>query len=205
MRLNKDRLKADADCRCVAEFIGMRRHGQFCECVSGLHTETQLNHCAIYKDRIHCFSCGDNQDVFGMVRGYYANILGSPIGMQDALRIVGDALGGHEMYMESGTVANTAEQLPFTKEELSLIGLSDPKSGGLTMGALYREDKALYMTMVQENARQTLVRIEELKGRLGSSDFEVALRSALDVRYTDVRRIFKKAGGKKSLPQMFKL
>ena len=70
MRYDIERIKRDAYCRIVAASIGMKVNGQFCECVSGIHSETQINHCSLTKEYYHCFSCGDAGDVVTMVRKY---------------------------------------------------------------------------------------------------------------------------------------
>ena len=206
MRFNKERLKADADCRTVASFIGMRLRGQFCECVSGRHSETQIDHCAIYKDRIHCFSCGNDEDVLGMVRSYYANVLGTPITLSEAMRITGDALGGHELYLESGSAIQETVRIPFTKEQLSRIGLRDfSGNGGINLHKLYREDKGLFMQMVRENAEITLQELEKIRAMLGSTEGQLNLRAAIDLRRAEIKQMLLDAGGTKKVSQLFKI
>ena len=199
-----------ADCREVARFIGMRTDGRFCECVSGLHSESQMNHCAIYKDHIHCFSCGDNRDVVGMVRGYYQNVLGTPIGYQDALKIIGDACGGYDLYLEEGTY-RPVEPMPFTREEMALIGLDAQPAGDMAgarpknLAALYHANRPLFLALVRENAEDQLERIRALLAALGKSQTEVRVRLELESRQARIRKLYEKVGGKPGRTCMIRL
>lgn len=192
-------LKAEADCRTVASFIGMRLSGRYCECVSGLHDETQLNHCAIYKDRIHCFSCGNDQDVIGMVKSYYANVLGTPIAYGEACRIIGDACGGSELYLDRNG-KQQIKQMPFDRSELALLHLDTPctdTSGParINMQRLFLENEPMFYGLIQRKAEEELEKIRKLKNVLGTSSYEAKLRAVLDERTAVITRLLKRAGG----------
>jgi len=207
MRYNINNLKSDADCRHIAEYIGMRISGQYCECVSGLHAETRINHCAIYRNKIHCFSCGDSRDVVDMVRGYFANKLGNPISYMDACKIIGDALGGHELYQEKGK-GPVVKKLPFTTEELDLIGIDqftkiDPE--GQTISAIYRNNEQQCILMLRSKVEAEMGKISLLIERLGNSFFESSLKMELRNRYSLLKTMYNKIGGAKSVRPMFKI
>ena len=192
-----ERIKKEADCREVARYIGMKMDRTFCECVSGLHQETRINHCAIYRDHIHCFSCGDNRDVLGMVLGYYQNVLCVTISYADACGIVGDALGGRELYWVKGRNKGFRKEpeLPFTDEELKLLGLQK-SSPGRSLAAIFRQDPPCAMALVCSCAEAELQRIDELESTLtAGSAFEAQVKTALQKRRSQVVSVMKKCGG----------
>ena len=201
---DKEQLRQAADCRQVANYIGMRVSGKYCECASGLHTESQLNHCAIYQDKTYCFTCGTCRDVFGMVSDYYRNILGSPITFEEACGIVGDACGGRELYKTSGNVETRKEEMmPFTKEDLEILGLN-PAGTSTTgnMQSVFRQDREIYFQIIREKAAEEKEKISTLQSLLGKSGSEARISAALEERYQKINAIYKKAGGteKKARP-----
>lgn len=203
MRYDVERLRNDADCREIASMIGMRRSGTYCECVSGIHKETQLNHCAIYKDHIHCFSCGDNRDVVGMVQGYYTNVLGSPITFAESCKIIGDALGGASFYEVSGTDAPAMPMLPFTTEELAAAGMQDSIG---RLQALYASDRDLFLQVVAEQVKEQSEKLTLLSQSLGKSPLEAKLQAEADRRLGILAGMQKKAGGGEAhVRRLFKL
>ena len=191
-------LEMEADCREVARFIGMRLNGKFCECVSGTHKETQLNHCAIYKDHIHCFSCGDNRNVFQMVQGYFTNVLGQPLSFSESCGIVGDCLGGRELYRihesQESQESRKKNLLPFSEEDLQMIGLKSTERS-CSIASLYRDDPVCAMAVIKSCAEGELERISKLSSMLGRSVFEAKVRTELDQRYARIQSIYRKAGG----------
>lgn len=211
MSYNLERLKEDADCREVARSIGMKICGQFCECVSGTHSETQINHCSLGRQFYHCFSCGDSGDVIKLVRSYYANVLGTPITLAESCLIIGDAaLGGHELY-EERTQESTVEKPPFTTAELELLGFcgadySESATRPIRMENIFRENKILYYQLVRNKAEQQLLLIENLVEHLGDSVFEGKIKVSLQTRHSDVTGLFERAGGKlQKVKKMYKL
>lgn len=209
LRYNVERLRQDADCRQVAEFIGMQVKGRFCECVSGLHTESQLNHCGIYPNHIHCFSCGHDVGVIGMVMDYYQNVLGSPVTYQEACRIVGDACGGSDLYLESSSGNEIAERIPFSKEDLALLRLDTPYSGKgtvhISMQSLYRENKDLFYQIVRDKASEEMEKLKKLSDSLGNTKAEASIKNVIEQRLVKLREIEKKAGGTVTILPIFQL
>ena len=198
-------LKEAANCRDVAEFIGMRVSGKYCECVSGLHSETQLNHCAIYHDHIYCFSCGANMNVIKMVMGYYENVLGNPITYTEACRIVGDACGGSELYLTDGRQTKATARPPFDRADMKTI-LMDAQPRGehcMTPSLLYRLDPDLYMQTVKERALTVKKRAEALIEELGNTPREAALKMWARQKIESVNNILGTCGVTVEVPRTF--
>ena len=208
LRYNAERLRADADCRQVAEYIGMQVHGKYCECVSGLHSESQINHCGIYPNHVHCFSCGYDRGVINMVQDFYKNNLGTPITYQEACRIVGDACGGSDLYLEQST-GEIPERIPIDKKELALLKLDTPYSGKesvhISMQGLYRENKDLFFRIIREKAEEEQKKLKSLEDQLGNSAAEASIRNVIEQRLIRLQEIEKKAGVKVSILPVFKL
>ena len=198
-----NQLVQEADCREVAKFIGMRLNGQYCECVSGLHKETQLNHCAIYHDRYHCFSCGEGGNAIRMVQQYYRNVMGTPVSFAEACKIVGDSCGGHEMFVVYGQQEKDP-QLPFTQDELQAAGLDSPMAW---WKQLWLENRQLCKTIVRERAKETLDKYREVLDAEGNrSVIGAALRAEAENRYAAAEKLYKACGGtEKRVRKMFKL
>ena len=75
---NLERLREDIDMRKIIPYIlssdEFRYSGStmYCKCVSGLHSETKIEHNAVSEKYCHCFSCGENNDAFSYIQKYYA-------------------------------------------------------------------------------------------------------------------------------------
>lgn len=123
-----DRLMDNADGFAVAERIGIRkkRHGSitYIECVDGTHKESDINHCQLFRDGCHCYSCGSSHNVYGMIRSYYANILGTPLEHDEICSIIAETCGGEDEYLIHPDSHVKRKPFPLTKEELAAIGLS---------------------------------------------------------------------------------
>jgi hypothetical protein len=196
MRYDIERIKRDADCRIVAASIGMKVNGQFCECVSGIHSETQINHCSLTKEYYHCFSCGDAGDVVTMVRKYYENILASPISIAESCKIIGDVLGGHEYYRrEEEDSRKQVEEPPFLRTELELLGFVQPNYREdilpIKMEQIYSRSKEFYYQLIREKALSEAKRIRILYQILGDS--RTPVKDALVDRYKKVKEIYLRA------------
>lgn len=192
------RLKADADCRDIARQIGMTVKGQFCECVSGLHSETQYNHCSINPKYYHCFSCGDSGDVIHMVQQYYRNRLGQELSMSEACRIIGDCLGGHERYLQQND-GRPKEQPPFSRQELMVLEETDAwvesrnRFRVSQLQTMYTKNKRDYYRMVHNRAESELQKVVALQKVLGNSELENGLKEELIKRQKLLETLLKKA------------
>lgn len=210
MRYDSDTLRARANIYDVARHIGMRISGCYCECVSGLHAEHQINHCAMYHedsdapDHYHCFSCGDSGDALKLVMQYHANVLGTQISFSEACRIVGDSLGGAEMFEEKGGMSRKKPApLPFTMEELAIAGIDITKPYRLQN--LWETDQKVFFKVVSEQAAERMDRLQEMDVCLGKSAEEAKLRAEINRRQEVLQNILKKSGGQPPVRQMFKL
>lgn len=127
MRYDLDKLREDANAFDVAEAIGMQMYKAgstwYVECVSGLHSETKINHNQLRKNGCHCYSCGKNYDVIGMVMAYYENVEKSPITFKEACGIVADTCGAREDYMVNARSGDYVPAKLLTEQELEALGL----------------------------------------------------------------------------------
>ena len=147
MKYDTERMKRDISMPslirhiCSSDEIGRAGNTMFCVCVSGLHKETKYNHNAVYDKKTHCYTCGENYDAFEFVKKYY-EMHGTELSFQEVCGIVGEALGGADLYAVSGEYRKKEEIL--SKEELEAMRLSpcaDP-----------------YLLKMQEEERKKLLR-----------------------------------------------
>ena len=124
---------SNADAFDVADRIGMRKrrcgNSTYVECVEGTHKETNINHCQLFHDGCHCYSCGASHNVYGMVREYYRNIVGISLEHDEICSLIAETCGGEDEYLITPVHSGTKKKrFPLTKEELEAIGLvSDSK------------------------------------------------------------------------------
>lgn len=124
-----DRLMDAADAFYVADRIGMRmkRYGgsTYGECVSGSHKETQINHMQLFRDGCKCYSCGAAHNTYGMVKNYYANVVGRSLDHDEICSLIAETCGGEEMYIirpERG--GKPKKTFPLTDDELHFLNLA---------------------------------------------------------------------------------
>ena len=122
-----DELLDSADCLTVIKAIGMKtkKNGNslFCECVSGTHKETRINHCQVFKHAIHCYSCGAHYTIYNMVKEYYKNVQGIELTHDEICEIIANTCGGPESFLEKPV--NKKDRFPFKKEEIEALNLID--------------------------------------------------------------------------------
>lgn len=122
-----DRLMACADAFDVADRIGMKKRksgsSTYVECVDGTHHESNINHNQLFHDGCHCYSCGANHNTYGMVRGYYSNVLGISLEHDEICSIIAETCGGEESFLLKPIAGVKKKPFPLTKKELELIGL----------------------------------------------------------------------------------
>lgn len=123
-----DKLMACADAFDVADRIGMKKNksgsSTYVECVDNTHKESNINHNQLFRDGCHCYSCGANHNVYGMVRGYYNNVLGVSVDHDEICQIIAETCGGEEEFLIQPVPGVKYKKFPLTKEELDHIGLS---------------------------------------------------------------------------------
>lgn len=144
MRWKLDELLAAADAIEVAEHIGLRtkKRGKtlYCECPTG-HKESQLNHCQLFHDGCHCYSCGAHLSIYDMVKEFFANVNGANLTHDEICTFIADTCGGADLYVEK-PVKGKKKEIPFplTDEELTFIGLK-PKRKRIKTILAFSEEK----------------------------------------------------------------
>jgi len=143
-----DMLMAHADAFAVAERIGIRKKrcggSTYIECVEGTHTESQINHNQLFRDGCKCYSCGAAHNTYGLVKGYYQNILGTPIDHDDICSLIAETCGNEDMFIIKTDKSEKGKKkkapFPLTDEELLFIGLA-PKAPRARAVVKYSEEK----------------------------------------------------------------
>lgn len=164
MKYDVKKILEDADCREVAEYIGMDMKGNRCECVNEDHYEgSRLTHAVVYPTRFYCFSCHASYNAIDMVMHYHNKCL-SPISFAEACGIVGDACGGRDMYLTGDDAAEQTKTFPLTKEECALIGLpleskwkptyEGEKKPHMNLKILFTEDEEAFKFLVAGKAKE---------------------------------------------------
>jgi hypothetical protein len=123
-RINKDILRAEANCIEVAKYIGIevvtRGINNFMLCPG--HTnrlgrpDTALGNCVVYEDGYVCFACNPNKkhDVFTMVMEH------TNCSFAEALNIVAEIYGGADIYK---TTYVKEEKLALSTDDLKMLGI----------------------------------------------------------------------------------
>lgn len=126
---DKEAIAAIADPEVVANYIGIetQRHGAytFIRCPSHEKmlgkADTKIGNCIISnrgKKGFKCFACGAHGDVFDMVTAFMG------CSYPEALKIVGDACGGANSFIEKQKGGFKKKPSVLSAEDLELIGLS---------------------------------------------------------------------------------
>ena len=126
---NKDAIAALADPEAIANYIGMEteKHGSYTFVRCPMHEQTlgkadsKIGNCIITKrgkGGFKCFACGAHGDVFDMVAAF------TGCSYPDALKLVGDACGGADSFLEKKKGPYPKMRHALSLEDLALIGLS---------------------------------------------------------------------------------
>lgn len=135
MQINKERLLEDVDALTVCETLGIQTatHGStiYCECTSGLHKETKINHCKLFSNGCYCFTCNNRKDTVSIVMDYYKNKLNKPIGFKKALELILACVPADQRnkYIISGKYRPTPDEkdilgFKLKEEELNCLNLT---------------------------------------------------------------------------------
>ena len=119
---DKQALLDAADSLTVADFVGLetKRVGSKISILCPSHADAHFGNCFLSERGYHCFACGAHGDVFSLVRAKEG------CNFQEAMGIVGDSLGGRELFILKGKDAAKPKLKPIPKrDDLELIGLKN--------------------------------------------------------------------------------
>jgi hypothetical protein len=181
-------------------------------------TEQNHTHCHVYPNGVYCFSCQQHTDVFGMVMNYHRNVLHEEFTYRDALKVVGDTYGGHELYRSANKPGINLRRMPFTMEELSKIHLGGHENGvylaevsghSLSLQRLYEEDPKLFFYICRTRARESIKEYQDFVDHFDPKTFdENAIKREVEYRINIANKIFRMSGGKnepRRAKKLFKL
>ena len=187
--MDLNRLMDDADATTVAEYIGMRiqRKGNRNYILCPGHRnrlgkeDRSIGNCVLTAHGYRCFACGETVGIVQMVMEYTGCTKG------EAFSQIADAMGGRELYADSGTEAKPTygPKEKLTQEELALLGINCSYNSGIItdngmvpdgLNTLYFEDKAKYTEILLGRAKKTLASYEELLHDYGSPQSEKSHR-----------------------------
>lgn len=226
MAYDRERLMDDADSYTVATYIGMdvikRGANYWIHCPGHEKRlgkpDNRIGNCCLTKKGYKCFACGVSKNIFDMVMEYYESELGQDISFTESMGIVGDALGGRELYILDGDKKNKtayakAEKkdklrtedyellgLPYSMEYEQLVGCGKNKenlNGTIKkIGDIYEyyEGKRIPWTYIQSQAPDTYKQIiirhaEQKKKKYQNVLRQYCNRDGLEI---DFMRIFSK-------------
>ena len=193
-----DALKADINLKkilpsilCYDE-IKYAGSTMYCKCVSGLHEESQYNHCAVSEKYVHCFSCGANYDAFEYIKKYYEQ-QGFNLKFAEICEKIGDALGGATYYKTDKKAVKKVE-MPLTAEEFAVIGIhTSSKKGAPSLQKMYEEAPRKTKDLIRDKAYESMIKYKALAEQLDKPLSERYLEL-----YRQARDIYEKLGGENS-------
>ncbi len=157
MRWDLDSLMAAADGFEVAKAIGMKTKECgttiFAESVDG-RNERNIQHNKLFKNGCFDFTTREGRNVYGMVRDYYANKLGTSLTHDEICEIIADTCGGKSQFIISNTPEQKKKERPFplSKGELELIGLdTKPKYNPNIVSVSLLRDKEHTERIIEKN------------------------------------------------------
>ncbi|RHU81853.1 hypothetical protein DXC24_15070 [Clostridium sp. OM08-29] len=163
--INTKKLASDIDARTVVENLFSRddftKSGatMFVRCPAG-HSETRLNHCAVYAGGCKCFSCGESFSTIEMVKKYFPGLA-----FPEVCEKIAEAAGTDISLYENGKTVSKRkkEALPFTEELLTALNLKNPKKDGFpSLEYYYREEKSECLLYLAEKAKEMLSKYKNL-------------------------------------------
>ncbi len=188
-----DLLRADIDMKKILPYIlssdEIRYAGStmYAKCVSGLHSETRIEHNAVSEKYCHCFSCGESYDAFEYVKRYYEQ-MGMTLSFSEICEKIGDALGGSDYYVTDKKEIKKEKSL-LTPEELKTIGIiSSTKKGVPNLNLL---DKDKQKELLQKRAYESMMKYKALSEQVNDEK----LREEYIELYKKCREIYENLGG----------
>lgn len=163
--INTKKLASDIDARTVVENLFSRddftKSGttMFVRCPAG-HSETKLNHCAVYAGGCKCFSCGESFSTIEMVKKYFPDLT-----FPEVCEKIAEAAGTEiSLYEDKKRVSKAKkEALPFTEDLVAALNLKNPKKDGFpSLEDYYREEKEECLLYLIEKAKEMLSKYKNL-------------------------------------------
>lgn len=189
------RLLADCDLRQLAPYVGIRtkRSGSttFIECLSGMHSESDINHMVCDHNGCYCFTChasydglSEHNDAISTVR-QFRRITGGDDSFDAACETIAEFLGNRDRYILSDTNGKRQKVFPLSEEEMETAGFQP--TARRTLQNLYQNDEAFVLSVL-------LNKLEEMTGKLKSVSRaeDAALSDAASERLAEVRKIYGK-------------
>ena len=203
---NLERMREDIDLKRIIPYIvssdEIRYAGStmYCKCVSGLHSETRIEHNAVSEKFCHCFSCGESNDAFSYIKKYYAQ-QGLNISFSEICEKIGDALGGADLYV-TDTVGKKKKMI-LTTEEMELIGVhTGGKKGSPSLLIMYGEEPEKIKKLLKDRAYESMMKNRVLSEQV---DLPELKKKYLEL-YQKCRDIYEVLGGEeKSIVSLFRL
>ena len=162
----------------------------YVKCVSGLHSETKIEHNSVSEKFCHCFSCNETYDIFTYLKKYY-EMQNLSYSFSDICRAIGDALGGASYY-ETEEKELQKHPFPLTKEECAIIGIStSSKKNTPNIYGMYEEEPKKIKNLVKKIAYESMNRYKILSEQVE----DVNLREKYNELYKKSREIYEKLGG----------
>ena len=194
--INTKKLASDIDARTVVENLFSRddftKSGatMFVRCPAG-HSETRLNHCAVYAGGCKCFSCGESFSTIEMVKKYFPGLA-----FPEVCEKIAEAAGTDISLYENGKTVSKRkkEALPFTEELLTALNLKNPKRDGFpSLEDYYREEKSECLLYLAEKAKEMLSKYKNLL----SVETNELLKMEWKSRYKIVQAFLQEQGSEK--------
>lgn len=205
-----EKLREDIDMRKILPYIvssdEIKYAGatMYVKCVSGLHTETRIEHNAVSEKYCHCFSCGENYDAFSYIKKYYEN-QGFSLTFSEICEKIGDALGGADYYTteEKTHKKNSTLLSKISKEDMKVIGISTTTGKNTpSLIELYETDPEKILQLLRDRAYEKMLKYGALSERLENKK----LREAYAELHKKCREIYENLGGtEKSMVTLFRL
>ena len=154
--IDKERVRPFASAFDIASALGIetKKSGKTVtmRCINPNHSDKHMGNCVLYQNGCHCFACGADYDVFGMVRAIRG------CSMNDAVKAVAEIC-----HIQVTSADMRQSQPPISSAELELIGLHnttirDSANGRLILsdplGKMWRENRSEFKRMCRDKAKE---------------------------------------------------
>lgn len=187
------RLMEEADAATVAEYIGMNvvKKGQYRFIPCPGHekrlgrSDTHIGNAVLLKNGYKCFACNTFVPTAEMVMEF------TGCEKRKAYHIIAEAMGGEELYPDSGKSADIP-RVRLSPEELEALKLAPTGSKTITwrtagsnqglepvkegLYELHRSDKGMYYRVIYQRAEEMLGKYEDMKLHYASPNSDMAYK-----------------------------